>query len=434
MDSTGNGGIGPIPIWLEMHGLTEDVLRVVLKELGIEVFGILCALAEPPSMRARLCSLVTGKFTCSMYAELCCFMEWCRAGQRSERTVLSGRGEHDQDLGGSDTVTSLRIKEEHEHSVGFEEDGRDHMEDGSQDTLTRKFPCTSCSRSFTKADLQLHMEMHRPGSWTYHSDTRHFQEVFALYARIQRRKNSFPCKVCGKIFIHKPGCTARMQTHNGDRPSTSSVCGKTSSPSFDFHEHAEPRLGERPFVSEVCGKESQDKSDFGKIMRIRRPKKPCLCPVCAKPFSCDSVLKRHIAVHMREYRHRCGVCEKPFWYESDLSRHMHIHTGERRFTCEMCQKAFWYESELIKHMRVHTGEFRYACQVCVKKFWYESDLKAHMRHHQPRERHRCSVCGQGFFCPSTYWIHVQGHETEQPRCLTRTRALGIGENCTAEST
>ena len=88
----GRGDLGPVPTWMEIQGLSEESLRAAVTGLGIEILGALCARAEPPTVRDQLCSLAARRFTYTMYVELCRYMESCRAGRGSERTVVAGRG------------------------------------------------------------------------------------------------------------------------------------------------------------------------------------------------------------------------------------------------------------------------------------------------------------------------------------------------------
>uniref|UniRef100_UPI00358E978A uncharacterized protein isoform X3 n=1 Tax=Myxine glutinosa TaxID=7769 RepID=UPI00358E978A len=152
-------GFGPFPPWLEIQGLTEESLRAVVTELGIEIFGALCARAEPALVRDRLCSLSARKFTFTMYVELCRYMESCRVRRGPGRTVAMETGGL---TGGPHGV--LRIRIEDQGLVDPEEKGR-LPEDGKREKLVGKFPCISCSQDFTnKAALQRHMKRHRPVS------------------------------------------------------------------------------------------------------------------------------------------------------------------------------------------------------------------------------------------------------------------------------
>ena len=122
------GVLGPVPTWLEIQGLSEESLRAAVTELGIEILGALCARAEPAPVRIRLCSLATLKFTFTMYAELCRYMESCRAGRASERTVVPRLGKDAEET--RQHVGVLLIKAKDEDSVGPEDRGKDRVHDG----------------------------------------------------------------------------------------------------------------------------------------------------------------------------------------------------------------------------------------------------------------------------------------------------------------
>ena len=113
-------GVGVVPAWLEIQGLSEDSLRATVTGLGIEILGGLCARAEPVTVRARFRTLSARTFTYTMYAELCRYMEsWLAVGD-DEPTVEEVEA----------PTGLLRIKvEEEEDSACFEEEGKD-SEDG----------------------------------------------------------------------------------------------------------------------------------------------------------------------------------------------------------------------------------------------------------------------------------------------------------------
>uniref|UniRef100_UPI00358E6924 uncharacterized protein isoform X2 n=1 Tax=Myxine glutinosa TaxID=7769 RepID=UPI00358E6924 len=115
-----------VPTWLEVQGLPEESLRATITGLGIEIFGALCARAEPAPVRVQLCALSARMFTVTMYAELCRYMESVRARRRSGRTVVSRRGKDVEETGGP--AGALQIKVEQEEYSGLEH-GRD-PEDG----------------------------------------------------------------------------------------------------------------------------------------------------------------------------------------------------------------------------------------------------------------------------------------------------------------
>uniref|UniRef100_A0A8C4QIV5 C2H2-type domain-containing protein n=1 Tax=Eptatretus burgeri TaxID=7764 RepID=A0A8C4QIV5_EPTBU len=226
------GGVGLVPAWLEIQGLSEESLRAAVTGLGIEILGALCARAEPPTVRVRLCCLAARKFTYTMYVELCRYMESCRAGRGSELTVVAGRGKPVEEPTGLPVeeptglpveeptglpveeptglpveeptglpveeptglpveeptglpveeptglpveeptglpVEVLRIKVEAEESVSSEEERR-NPENGVRRKLSKNFTCILCSRRLTtKANLINHMNRHQLVSGTNES-------------------------------------------------------------------------------------------------------------------------------------------------------------------------------------------------------------------------------------------------------------------------
>uniref|UniRef100_A0A8C4QVC1 Uncharacterized protein n=1 Tax=Eptatretus burgeri TaxID=7764 RepID=A0A8C4QVC1_EPTBU len=124
-------GLGVVPAWLEIQGLSEDSLRATVTGLGIEILGGLCARAEPATVRVRFRYLSARRFTYTMYAELCRYMESCRAWRGSEWAVVPG---HDMDAEGTGRPAAmLRMKEEDEDSV-CDEDPEEDGWDGQTDT------------------------------------------------------------------------------------------------------------------------------------------------------------------------------------------------------------------------------------------------------------------------------------------------------------
>uniref|UniRef100_UPI0035902D2C uncharacterized protein isoform X2 n=1 Tax=Myxine glutinosa TaxID=7769 RepID=UPI0035902D2C len=159
-----HGSVSPIPDWLVIQGLTEEVLQAAVTELGIEILGALCARAEPAPVRLRLCSLAARKFTTTMYAELCHHMEMYCVRPQSKWTILRGSGKYAEEMGGDGF---LQIKTEDNDFVDPEREGI-NPEHVQQEKLVGKFSCSLCSRKLTtKAALKRHMKKHQPVSGNY---------------------------------------------------------------------------------------------------------------------------------------------------------------------------------------------------------------------------------------------------------------------------
>uniref|UniRef100_A0A8C4R7R9 C2H2-type domain-containing protein n=1 Tax=Eptatretus burgeri TaxID=7764 RepID=A0A8C4R7R9_EPTBU len=327
MDQTrARGGPGPVPTWMEIQGLPEESLRATVTGLGIEILGALCARAEPPTVRVRLCSLSARKFTYTMYAELCQYMESCRAGRGSERTVVAGRGKTAEGRPGG--VVRIKVKEE-EGSLGPPE-GRD-PEHVIRDNQIGRFPCSSCSHSFTnEAALKTHTKKHRPDSrekeykFTEYPFHAHNQSHLVRRAEIPT-KTSYACTECGKEFDNASHRNIHMLLHNRDRPHKCSLCGKAFVQSSPYRIHMRRHMGERPYS----------------------------CELCPKTFSNRSDLIRHLRVHTGEKPYTCSVCGKGFNQSTSQQIHMRIHTGERPYICSECGKAFGHPSSFRKHVKIH---------------------------------------------------------------------------------
>uniref|UniRef100_UPI00358E704B THAP domain-containing protein 10-like n=1 Tax=Myxine glutinosa TaxID=7769 RepID=UPI00358E704B len=188
MDSTrAQNGVCPVPAWLEKRDLMVEVVRATVTGLGIEILGALCARAEPALARVRLCSLATQKFTFTMYAKLCRFMESCSAQQSSKRTNMSTRRMNGQPVDlikkvpftinpySLNTWTDVQKKKTMIHPV----------------YLKRKYECSYCAYSSRKSHVIRHIRTHTG-------------------------EKPFVCDVCGRKFTRLYSC----QTHVAKKHST----------------------------------------------------------------------------------------------------------------------------------------------------------------------------------------------------------------------
>uniref|UniRef100_UPI00358EAEAB gastrula zinc finger protein XlCGF7.1-like n=1 Tax=Myxine glutinosa TaxID=7769 RepID=UPI00358EAEAB len=293
----GRSGLGLVPAWLKFQCLSEESLRALVTEMGIEIFGALCARAEPAQVRVQLCALATRKFTFTMYAELCRRMETCRAGRGTGWTVAMETGR---------PIGDMRIKVEESDSFVPEND-RGDLEDGEQKKPIKKFTCTLCSHSFTrKADLKKHKERHRqvPSDEefkrTEYSCSTQNKSMFVSHFDIHTRKKWFTCKVCQKRFGSSTSIQRHVRIHTGERPYTCNICGKGFIQSGDCRFHKRIHTGERPYTCNVCGKGFTRSTHCRSHERIHTRERPCMCPVCAKTFLNVRSLKNHLRCHKGE--------------------------------------------------------------------------------------------------------------------------------------
>uniref|UniRef100_UPI00358E9300 oocyte zinc finger protein XlCOF26-like n=1 Tax=Myxine glutinosa TaxID=7769 RepID=UPI00358E9300 len=332
------GDLGPVPAWLKTQGLTEESLRAAVTGLGVEILRGLCARAEPAPVRFRIRALSARKVTCTMYVELCRYMESCCAWREAEWTVEPGCGEDGEDTQGRDGELNanggpagVRIKIEDQYLVGPVDKGN-YLEDGRRVKLIKKFTCTSCSNSFTtKATLQVHMEKHFPVS----------------------TDKMYCCTDCPFSTHVKCDFSKHTRIHSGKKLHTCSVCRKEFFSASNLRTHTRIHTGERPFT----------------------------CMICAKSFSDSSALKQHTRTHTGEKPYACSVCRKCFSLASNCQKHIRVHTGERPYSCKVCTRTFSDQSTLSRHTLIHTGELPYICTFCGKGFSRQIRCTKHANSH-----------------------------------------------------
>ena len=200
-----------------------------------------------------------------------------------------------------------------------------------RDNQIGRFPCSSCSHSFTtEAALKTHTKKHRPDSrekeykgteYPFHA---HNQSHLVRHAEIPT-KMSYACTECGKEFDTASHRNIHMLLHSRDRPHKCSLCGKAFAQTSPYRIHMRRHMGERP----------------------------CSCELCPKTFSNRSDLIRHLRIHTGEKPYTCSVCGKGFNQSTSQQIHMRIHTGERPYICSECGKAFGHPSSFRKHVKIH---------------------------------------------------------------------------------
>uniref|UniRef100_A0A8C4NNQ2 HTH CENPB-type domain-containing protein n=1 Tax=Eptatretus burgeri TaxID=7764 RepID=A0A8C4NNQ2_EPTBU len=125
------GCLAPVPTWLEIQGLMEESLQAAVTGLGIKILGTLCAGAKSTATKVRLRFLAARKFTDTMYAELCLYMDSCLARLGSERTIAPGHGNDAKEMEapGGGPSGGMRIMRDDEDS-GAPKAKRRGFEDG----------------------------------------------------------------------------------------------------------------------------------------------------------------------------------------------------------------------------------------------------------------------------------------------------------------
>ncbi|KAM4031979.1 uncharacterized protein ACNLHF_019377 [Anomaloglossus baeobatrachus] len=193
----------------------------------------------------------------------------------------------------------------------------------------------------------------------------------------------------------------------GEKPFSSSTCGKCFIQKSSFVRHQKIHTGEKPFSCSECGKCFIQKSDLVRHQRSHTGEKPFSCLECGKCFIQKTALVSHQRSHIRDKPFSCLECGKCFTWKSELVRHQRFHTGEKPFSCSECGKCFIQKTDLVRHQRSHTGEKPFFCLECGKCFIQKTALVSHQRYHTEEKPFLCSECGKCYFKKSDLVKHLK---------------------------
>ena len=121
------------------------------------------------------------------------------------------------------------------------------------------------------------------------------------------------------------------------------------------------------------------------------------CQYCVKTFKKKMALKTHVAAHEEEGQWKCDQCDKTFNRNGALRSHKYrIHGGkEKLHLCRFCPAKFWDKSVLTAHERIHTKERPFKCRHCDKTF---REIRLRKQHEEAMHVVRapmwpCDICG-----------------------------------------
>ncbi|XP_041664310.1 zinc finger protein 37-like [Cheilinus undulatus] len=160
------------------------------------------------------------------------------------------------------------------------------------------------------------------------ADLNSVENIKKMGRKTDKRKKTYTCSECGRIFNFKSYLTYHMRTHTGDEPFSCSECGKRFNKKHRLTDHVRIHTGEKPFS----------------------------CTECDKKFSLKENLTRHMRTHTAEKPFSCSECGKRFTHQRCMKQHMKTHSGEKPFSCSVCGKSFSIKCYLSQHMKIHTGK------------------------------------------------------------------------------
>ncbi|KAK2850974.1 hypothetical protein Q5P01_007250 [Channa striata] len=191
----------------------------------------------------------------------------------------------------------------------------------------------------------------------------------------RRRTGSYPCQVCGKVFLHHLSLRAHCRRHTASSFSTI----KSESHSVDFTTKDTKLSEHNPNKVKTCLAHNKTvRSGPGRPRKV-----PRLATTVTDPGVSRKVPEvKHIVVEDDDYEDE-----------------------EREFPCPSCAEVFSLQSQLREHVELHQSSTRRRqCSVCTS----EMDTCKFLASKRQRLYH-CVPCQQGFTALDSFLEHCQEH-------------------------
>ncbi|KAM9846058.1 uncharacterized protein ACBR49_011024 [Aulostomus maculatus] len=193
------------------------------------------------------------------------------------------------------------------------------------------YSCSQCEKGFTSpSGYYQHQRLHKRGRiFTCRQCNKGFLCSYSL--KQHERLHDGPtnlCTVCGKSFS-KAGITRHMQMHKGEKNYLCTTCGKSFLSSGELLLHTRSHTGETPYTCTHCGKGFSSKSHLNVHTRSHTGERPYLCSVCLKRFLTLNCLKRHSLSHNGVKPFKCSQCAREFSQQGNLKRHLTTHKPDK---------------------------------------------------------------------------------------------------------
>ncbi|XP_068443165.1 zinc finger protein ZFP2-like [Clinocottus analis] len=187
--------------------------------------------------------------------------------------------------------------------------------------------CTQCEKGFTSpSGYYQHQRLHKRGRiFVCSRCNKGFLCNYSLkqHERLHEGPTNL-CTICGKSFS-KAGITRHMQMHKGEKNYLCTTCGKSFLSSGELLLHTRSHTGEIPYTCTHCGKGFSSKSHLNVHTRSHTGERPYLCAECPKRFLTLNCLKRHTLSHNGVKPFKCPNCEREFSQQGNLKRHLATH-------------------------------------------------------------------------------------------------------------
>ncbi|XP_037936410.1 zinc finger protein 425-like [Teleopsis dalmanni] len=205
-----------------------------------------------------------------------------------------------------------------------------------------------------------------------------------------RKKKTFKCEKCEKIFRNKEKYEAHINFEHKDveKPYPCEFCENSYRLYSSLRRHTL-----KVHINSNLSKSSEDEKLF-------------MCEICCKAFKRTDHLRDHInAVHYGLRPFKCKYCDKSFAARKTCRVHEMSHTGDRPFSCDLCDRSFRQKTLLKIHMEIHTTSTDLLCPICKRARPSVEELREHVIQHEMTMQHQCSKCGKIFRKKSNMYAH-----------------------------
>ncbi|KAM6279033.1 zinc finger protein PLAGL1 isoform 2-T2 [Porphyrio hochstetteri] len=217
-----------------------------------------------------------------------------------------------------------------------------------------------------------------------------------LKGREVKQQDSYPCRLCGKIFESIDKLTVHTYAHKGERPYKCSQhgCTKAFISKYKLLRHSATHSPQKSHQCGYCEKTFHRKDHLKNHLQTHDPNKMAFkCEECGKKYNTKLGYKRHLALHAATSGDlTCRVCAQEFGGTEVLLEHLKSHAGkptgntkEKKHKCDHCERHFYTRKDVRRHMVVHTGCKDFLCQFCAQRFGRKDHLTRHTRKTHPQE-------------------------------------------------
>ncbi|XP_029012933.1 zinc finger and SCAN domain-containing protein 10 [Betta splendens] len=236
-------------------------------------------------------------------------------------------------------------------------------------TKQKLLSCRSCDMVFRNTSK---LYMHRKEN---HTRDKIIQSEPRPVITKRRRTGTYPCQICGKVFMHHLSLRAHYRQHHASfftsiRSKSHTVeCVPTKDSSLSEHNpnqvksspadsktvRAGPgrpkrvaRLGAKDQHQGLC-REGQELKQTGGQEEDEEEEKEFPCPSCVEVFPLQSQLREHMELHQSSVKRRqCCVCTN----EMDTCK-WPSSKRQRLYHCVPCQQGFTALDPFLEHCQEH---------------------------------------------------------------------------------